>query len=208
MSESMLGNALAAVAGPLNDFLSKLAGSDGEMWLKAFKRFLRKENPWGSKFPVRWTVTLGLHKTPEAYEEALESNGMSISDWARGILKKVTCSKKQVEVHLARATVAELGLPKGGTTEQIHAAILASGGSLCPAEVGPALRLLYKDQSKGEWCYLAMEAISDSDGDLRVFNVGHGDGDLWLFAGNGHPDDCWRPGDGIVFGVPAQVPQP
>lgn len=44
--ENMLGGALAAVAGPLKDFAEKLAGSEGSSWLEAFKRFLRKEEPW------------------------------------------------------------------------------------------------------------------------------------------------------------------
>ncbi|MEK7498614.1 MAG: hypothetical protein AAB611_02005 [Patescibacteria group bacterium] len=45
--KNMLGmNALAEVAGPLKDFAEKLGGSDGNNWLDAFKRFLRKENPW------------------------------------------------------------------------------------------------------------------------------------------------------------------
>ncbi|MEK7452327.1 MAG: hypothetical protein AAB664_03225, partial [Patescibacteria group bacterium] len=72
MSDNMLGNALALVAGPMKDFFTKLAGSDGMMWLAAFNRFLRKENPW-SKFAVRFVVTLGLHKLPDAYKQAIEA---------------------------------------------------------------------------------------------------------------------------------------
>ena len=200
----MLGNALALVAGPMKDFFTKLAGSDGMMWLAAFNRFLRKENPW-SKFAVRFVVTLGLHKLPDAYKQAIEADGKKINSWGLDILQKVRCGKKQVEVHLAVATVEELGLPKGGTTDQLHAAIKAQGGQLCPAEVGPALRLLYKDQPKGEWLWLAMEAIPDSGGDLIVFRVARDDDGLWLGAGYGHPDSFWYPGGRIVFLVPAQV---
>jgi len=47
MSDDVLGNsALAAVAGPLKTFWEKLGGKEGRVWLAAFKRFLRKENPW------------------------------------------------------------------------------------------------------------------------------------------------------------------
>ncbi len=44
--ENMLGSALTAVVGPMKDFYEKLGGADGERWLEAFKRFLRKEEPW------------------------------------------------------------------------------------------------------------------------------------------------------------------
>lgn len=206
MSQGMLGNLpLSEVRGPKGDLDEKLAGSEGLIWLNAFKRFLRKENPWASKFVVRWRVTLGLHKTPEAYEQALESAGFKISDWARNILKKVTCSETQVEISLTSATVAELGLTKGGTTEKLYAAILSQGGQLCPAEVGPALRLFLKNQPKDEWLWIAMEALSVSAGGLDVFLVGHDSRDLWLLAGDGRTVSHWAPGRRIVFVVPAQV---
>ena len=38
--------ALRDVIGPLEDFYKKLLSAEGEQWLTAFKRFLRKENPW------------------------------------------------------------------------------------------------------------------------------------------------------------------
>jgi len=205
MSQGMLGNLpLSEVRGPKGDLDEKLAGSDGAMWLTAFKRFLRKKNPWPT-FPVRWIVTLGVYKTPEAYEQALESAGFDITHWACSILKKITCSKEQIGVHLASATVAELGLPNGGTTTDVNTAIKVLGYLLCPAEVGPALRLFLKDQPKSEWLWIAMEAISDSDDDLNVFYVIHVDDDLCLGAGSGRPVDHWNPDSRIVFVAPSQV---
>jgi hypothetical protein len=40
---------LQNITGPLNDFFKKLLSKEGEQWLSAFKRFLRKENPWQIK---------------------------------------------------------------------------------------------------------------------------------------------------------------
>jgi hypothetical protein len=37
---------LARVGRLLADFFIKLSGNEGEAWLEAFKKFLRKENPW------------------------------------------------------------------------------------------------------------------------------------------------------------------
>lgn len=47
MSNSMLnGIALAAAVGPITTLMKNMSGDDGEQWLTAFNRFLRKENPW------------------------------------------------------------------------------------------------------------------------------------------------------------------
>jgi len=156
-----------------------------------------------SKFPVRWTVTLGLHKTPKAYEQALESAGFKIKDCARDILQKVTCSKEQVEVNLASATVAELGFPKSASTADLYAAILAQGGQLCSAEVGPALRLILKDLSKNEWLWIAMEAISGSSGVLCAFHIVRGGDSLWLSSDDSRPNLRWHSGPRFVFIAPA-----
>lgn len=50
MSKGMLGNlSLAVVRGPRNDLDDKLAGENGEKWLRALNRFLRMENSWPEK---------------------------------------------------------------------------------------------------------------------------------------------------------------
>lgn len=46
---NMLGVTLRDVRGPLADFNDKLAGENGEEWLKEFNKFLRKEPTWDSK---------------------------------------------------------------------------------------------------------------------------------------------------------------
>ena len=61
-------------------------------------------------------------------------------------------------------SVKELGFNDGAYYKDICTKALELGLELCPAEVGPALRLVYKDQSRGEWLRIAMEAITGSDG--------------------------------------------
>ena len=49
------------------------------------------------------------------------------------------------------------------------------GLELVPAEVGPQLRLQYKDQPIGEMLYIAMEPIAESDSkNTYVFFLTHG----------------------------------
>jgi hypothetical protein len=58
-AKGMLGNIpLSEYQGPRNDFEQKLVGPDGKIWLDAFKRFLRKENPWDDLDLVRVDRTI------------------------------------------------------------------------------------------------------------------------------------------------------
>lgn len=44
--QNMLKEALSLLKGPFGQFWEDLSGDEGEIWLKEFKRFLRKENCW------------------------------------------------------------------------------------------------------------------------------------------------------------------
>ena len=46
--------ALCEARGPLNSLNDVLAGENGEEWLAALKRFLRKENPWVEPRDTLW----------------------------------------------------------------------------------------------------------------------------------------------------------
>ena len=41
--------------------------------------------------------------------------------------------------------------------------------------------------------------ITDSDGDLNVFNVEHDNDECWLNGNNGHPDNFWNGGNRWLF---------
>lgn len=65
MSDTQL--ALHDVRGPLNDLNEKLCGEEGPLWLAAFNRFLRKENPWEQQEPTRSippAATVATYPTP------------------------------------------------------------------------------------------------------------------------------------------------
>ena len=44
--------------------------------------------------------------------------------------------------------------------------------------------------------------ITDSDGDLNVFNVDHDDNEQWLNTNYGNPENLFNPDNRIVFGLP------
>jgi len=185
--------------GPLIDLTEKLSGEEGSQWLQSLKKFLRKENPWEGMQAWK-TIKLGTHKNADALRKTLEKN-YRIGDWANDILGKSSFvpSVKETEVDLVNISVAELGFKNGATRDKIYDRALELGLELCPAEVGPQLRLQYKNQPKGEWLRVAMDPIADSLGLLDVFFVYHHSGDLWLNAYSGNPVSFWQDDSRWVF---------
>ncbi len=197
--------ALRDVRGPLEDLLRKLSGDDGEKWLRATAKMLRGENPWeivAKDFAPWKSVQIGAGlKTGDDFRAAIKQAGMKIGDWANDILGKpaFTVATEEITLDLVRPSVADLGFPKGATRKDIYNRAQDLGLGLCPAEVGPQLRLQYPDQPAGEWLFIGMEPIAVSDGGLSVFRVERDGDDRWLHGSYGHPGDVWSPGGRWVF---------
>lgn len=73
------------------------------------------------------------------------------------------------------------------------------GLELCPPELAPQYRLEYKDQPLDERLYVAMRPITSSDGEPRIFVLGHDADGLSLDAARARPDDKWRPTDMFIL---------
>ncbi|MFZ2556179.1 MAG: hypothetical protein WAZ27_04585 [Minisyncoccia bacterium] len=129
----------------------------------------------------------------------VDGRKMRISGYAEDILKKTKVEATPANAELVIVSVAQLGFQNGATTKEIHDKAKKLGLDLAPAEVGPHLRLQYKDQPQGEWLVVGMEAITDRDGGLGVFHVEHDGDGLWLVDIYGHPDSHWSSDDRFVF---------
>jgi hypothetical protein len=79
------------------------------------------------------------------------------------------------------------------------------GLELCPAEVGPLLRLQYVNQPVGEFLHIAMQPIATYRGDLTDLTVANGGAGLLLIGGDGSPDLKLHSTIKFVFVRPAQV---
>jgi hypothetical protein len=188
----------------IGQLTENLVGEGGQMWLDSLKRFLRKENPWpvtttATETAIWKTITLGLHKTPKAYRKVLENAGFKIGDWAKDILKEISIAQEPREIRLVIRSVADLGFTEATWYDVICARATELGLDLCPAEVGPALRLAYADQPYREWIVVAMEALTSRDRNLSVFSLEHDEGGRLLSAYYGTPGSCWTPGNRFVF---------
>ena len=146
------------------------------------------------------TITIG-NISQEKFTPTIKERGMNVSEWSVDMMKQdaFTVVSQEEQIDLVVVSVRDLGFDKTTRYDAICARAKERGLELCPAEVGPQLRLQYLDQPLGEWIRVAMEAIRDSDGDLEVFGVGHyGDG-LWLGSLYGRPGSLWSPDDRFVF---------
>ena len=146
------------------------------------------------EFKVFKTIKLGTGlKTADDFRKALKGNSCVVSDWANDILGKsvFTAAFEEIEVDLVKATVRELGFKSSARRDQIYDRARELGFKLCSPEVGPQLRLQYKDQPNRERILIGMEPITDSDGYLDVFGVERDDSGLRLSVDYGPSGSVW-----------------
>jgi len=156
-------------------------------------------------FKIWKTITLGtgLKNAGDFIRDFCEK-GIKISEWAIDMLGNpaFTVASEKIEIDLVVVSVADLGLKNGAERKDIYARAKELGLDICPAEVGPQLRLQYNDQPSGEWIFIAMEPISGSGGNLELFVVDRDGSDLRLFSCDGYPDYFWHAGHCFVFALP------
>jgi hypothetical protein len=151
-----------------------------------------------SAFPTWRTIRRTLTSSADAVEK-LEAARHEISDWAGIILPKVVFDGDG-EYELVVASNADLGLT-GNSIKLLETYVHAERFALelCPAWVGPQLRLDYTGQPLGERLVIAMEAISGTDVYLCVFHVERGGDGSYLAASDGDLDICYDAADLFVF---------
>jgi hypothetical protein len=82
------------------------------------------------------------------------------------------------------------------------------GLELCPAEVGPQLRLEYLNQPVGEFLHIAMRPVATYRGDLVDLTVANGGAGLILIGGDGSPELNLHSNVKFVFVRPQRIAQP
>ena len=148
------------------------------------------------------TINLGTGlKTADDFRKSLRDSGNKVSSEANGILGNpaFTVAVKKIRIDLVIKSVGEIGFKGGATRKQIYGRANELGLDLCPAEVGPQLRLQYKDQPEGERLIVAMNPIADSGGALLLFLVERHASGLLLLSYYDSPGDLWGAGNRFVF---------
>lgn len=164
-----------------------------------------------------WRGNVGTTgKSEVAIVQALEEKGVKKLDYAGDMLRhddfirqlydntdkprEQWTLKKPEQIRVVRLQVKDLFQDEQThTTQEIFAKAEQLGLELCPAEVGPALRLQVLDQPMGNGYYIGMKPITDRYRNPRVFVLGRrGDG-LWLHGRWAAPDHPWDSHRQFVF---------
>ncbi|HUQ29936.1 MAG TPA: hypothetical protein VM103_00220 [Candidatus Paceibacterota bacterium] len=168
----------------------------------------------GEKF-AKWRTFLIGGVDKKSLLQRVKS-GFSVSDWAQDLMKQkaFTTLEKEEEIDTIILTPRDFGYERNHptTVELLDPVRLAKWSQenaerldghvveLLPAEAGLHIRNQYKDQPLGEVLWIAMERITDSDGDPCVFIVERFDGgEQWLNTYWTRPDAEWNLGNRIVF---------
>ena len=158
------------------------------------------------EFPVWKTISVGTYRDAAALREAFNKvpYPIYIDSWADQMLGRITFSQTDTKLNLVLTTVSDLGFGEDGASlRDIYARASQLGLALCPAEVGPILRLAYLDQQLGESLHIAMEPDARFDGRPTDFTVAKwlkG----WMLIGDDVRDDLVMAGDvRLVFVRPA-----
>jgi hypothetical protein len=146
-----------------------------------------------SQAPIWKTITIGEYRGVNAVRAAIDAAPcpIALGDWADEILGRPAFpySRSKADLDLVVISVAELGFgPQGASLRDIYARAGTFGLALCPAEVGPILRLSYLDQPLGEFLHVAMRPVAAYGGELVDFTLGNGGSALLLIGGDARPD--------------------
>jgi hypothetical protein len=166
-----------------------------------------------SEAPDRQTwkrITLGRYRGVQALREALDKARVRVGDLADEILGRpaFAFSATPIAIDLVVLTPADLGFTGEATWAEIDRRAAQFGLELCPAEVGPLLRLAYLEQPVGEFLRIAMKPVATWSGtqvDLTVANGGTGP---ILIGGETRPDLGFTPTAKFVFTRPQRLASP
>jgi hypothetical protein len=209
MSYDMLGKVVSMIVtassdclGALVDLLEKLGSPEGSMWLTAFKKFLRKGNPWAPKLLRQLTLAIGGLSKDELLTKLADAK-VAMTDWAHKMISRpeFAVSFSHHEVRFGWSTIRDLGFMVKPTKKEVLAQV-KNVGILCRAEDAPYLRMADMDQPCGSWYWVAMQPIAIFADSPHVFSVGcDGDDSRYLHTNCVDPDGRWDLGDVIVFRI-------
>jgi len=144
-----------------------------------------------SELSVWKTVVIGRSRGVDAVRNALDAARVAVGDSADEILGRpaFTFASEPRELNLVLVSVAALGFgPNGAALGDIHARALRLGLELCPEEVGPQLRLQYRNQPVGEFLHVAMKPLRTYHGTPTDFSLANSGAGLALLGGSADPE--------------------
>lgn len=171
----------------------------------AQSREVNVDNP--AHFQVWRTITLGSYKGVDAYRDALDIAKIKIGDSADEILGRPAFpyARTQTGVELAVLSAADLGVESDrASLLEVYQRARQAGLELCPAEVGPQLRLDYRNQPLGEALDIAMEPVATYGGEPTILTLANWGTGLLLIGRDGRPESTVFRKSRFVFALPSK----
>jgi len=151
------------------------------------------------------TTTIGSYKGVNAYRDALDAAKIKIGDAADEILGRAAFpyAREKTVVELTVVSAAELGVESDESSlSDVYERARQVGLELCPAEVGPQLRLDYHNQPLGEALDIAMEPVATYGGDPTILTLANWGTGLVLIGRDGRSESKVNRISRFVFAVP------
>jgi hypothetical protein len=114
-------------------------------------------------------------------------------------------ARTKTDVELAVLSAADLGVGSDqASLAEVYQRARQAGFELCPAEVGPQLRLDYRNQPLGEALDIAMEPVATYRGDPTILTLVNWGTGLMLVGRDGRPESMVFRKSRFVFAVPTK----
>ena len=158
-------------------------------------------------FQIWRTITLGSYRGVDAYRDGLDSAKIKIGDSADEILGRPAFpyARAKTGVELAVLSAADLGMESDrASLAEVYQRARQAGLELCPAEVGPQLRLDYRNQPLGEALDIAMEPVATYGGEPTILTLANWGTGLLLIGRDGRPESMVFRKSRFVFALPTK----
>src|SRR5262249_12605071 len=154
-------------------------------------------------FQIWRKITLSTYKGVDAYRRELDSAGIKIGDAADEILGRPTFSygTMKTDVELLLVSAADLGADTDSSLAADYKRARQVGVELCPVEVGPKLRLDYRNQPLGEALDIAMEPIATYSGHSTILTLVNWGTGLALISRDGRSESRVSQTSRFVFAL-------
>ena len=121
------------------------------------------------RFPIWKTIEVGSLRGVRAIRKVLGYANCKVSDLASDILDKPAfkVATEKREIDLVRVSVSELGFVNGAHWIDVCKRAFKYDMDICPAEVGPQLRIQYDDQPIDERLRIVMQPIEGTKSFVR-----------------------------------------
>ena len=138
--------------GQLQDLFRQIG--DGSLDREDMQAFLEHRDPWAR--PEK--VNIGIHPS-QAYEALLEQE--CHVEYNELPVSMIPLAEAKDTINLVYVSMKDLGFDEDTPYSKVLETALKRGHTLCPAEVGPALRLRWKKQKEADWCFVGMEPVDE-----------------------------------------------